>query len=94
MPHVSWREFADSLFVPENGGSERAQTKGVEVILSFLAGPHIVDELAANFAGNDAETVECPVNRPWITRVIVVADPLGYRLAFWSRRTRQGSLRT
>ena len=68
---------------------ERAQTKGVGVIFSFLAEPHTVDELAANFAENDVETAEPPVDRPWNTQDIVEAEHLGCRLAHWSRESRK-----
>jgi len=84
LVHLRWVKHADLLLYPDRDGALADKATGLGVALNYSAGD--VDELARRAREHDATIVEGPVDRPWNVRELVVLDPDGYRLVFFSPR--------
>jgi uncharacterized glyoxalase superfamily protein PhnB len=78
LAHLRWCTCADLLLTPARTPLEG--NPGVGMTLNFATVN--VDELAARARDAGATIVAGPINRPWNTRDVTIADPDGYLLNF------------
>jgi catechol 2,3-dioxygenase-like lactoylglutathione lyase family enzyme len=93
LAHVRKLKYQDLLLVAQGEDFVAGETglgMGVTVTFAFPEmvsdGPSSIDAFAEELKDAGAAIVEGPVDRPWNTRELVIADPDGYRLVFTSPR--------
>jgi catechol 2,3-dioxygenase-like lactoylglutathione lyase family enzyme len=84
LHHIRFARYADLLLEQEPPGSEpgaESRGRGVRLTFSLPLAERTADEVARR-AKRLGALIEGPVERPWNTRDLVVADPDGYVLVF------------
>jgi len=89
IAHVRKDRHQDIMLIGRSEGKYDDVVKkgaGVSITFQFAGsddGPQLsIDDYASQIRGAGANVLEGPVNRPWNTRELIVADPDGYRLIF------------
>ncbi len=84
LEHIRFCRYADLLLQQEpqgDGANAAARGLGVRLTFSLALAGRSAEEMAQRARELEA-LVEGPVERPWNTRDVVVADPDGYVLVF------------
>jgi catechol 2,3-dioxygenase-like lactoylglutathione lyase family enzyme len=79
LVHVRRRKYQDVLIVPARG----PVTSGDGLVVTFgAADADDIDALAERVRGASPAALDGPVDTPWNTRELTVADPDGHRITF------------
>lgn len=81
--HLRWARHAELFLVATPAGLGLAGPRGVGVILCFDAREVLLETIAER-AQSVGASVDGPRSQPWHTRELMVVDPEGYRLSFFS----------